>query len=850
MFDSLFATAGKFFASKISPSLGSIGSYAGKLIGKFIDHDANEPDEYWHYAKMLDNLYINSCAGGRTIPIVFGRAKVIGEVIWALPLREEEICDEESRYVSYQYYATFAMGICKGEIDGIERVWAGNNLIDLKDYEYNIYYGSEHQQPDEVCLEDSPNAPAYKGLAYIVFKDLPLKDFSNRLPIFSFEVINNSGYPNRLENKIKSLVMIPGCGEFVYDTKLQSKDYGDFQEYINKNNSADADALDSLNQTGKIFKNLEWISVVVAWFGTSLDLASCKILPAVEYQGNYNTTEEWRVAEYSRSSAYLIGRDKSNMSPRYGGTINDASLVRYLEEMKDRGYKIMLYPLFMIDLPDKPWRGHLTGKAIDVHNFFSKENGGYNKFIQHYANLTKGYIDAFSIGSELIGLTKIRDFNSNKFPAVEALVELAKKTKAILGNDIKVTYAADWSEYHHTEGGHYNLDLLWACKSIDFIGIDAYFPLTDTVYSNISEQEIKDGWCSGEGYQYYKDGKIKKALDAKYAWKNIQYWWENYHYDSLGNKTPWVPKSKKIWFTEFGFPSVDKAPNQPNVFFDPICMDSNFPKHSSAQTDFIIQRRAIRASLDFWQGSDFLENMFLWCYDARPTPAWPHHNIWKDSMLWEKGHWFKANCGMLSAIIEEICALCDIKDVDTSMLEERDIEGFIIESNMSGKDAIELLRLCYIFEISAKSDYISFFHSKKQEGDIYYSSLSSDVSIREGYKKLHKASLIYMDMEKELRKNYVLSSVDYEDTYQKNRSIKMPIVTYSSNAKMIANDMVNAQQEVIGSVIFNIPSSNNEIEIGKLYNLHLKNEVLVIRIAAINGMSIKTNIFGFIIHRC
>lgn len=43
---------------------------------------------------------------------------------------------------------------------------------------------------------------------------------------------------------------------------------------------------------------------------------------------------------------------------------------------------------------------------------------------------------------------------------------------------------------------------------------------------------------------------------------------------------------KKIWFTEFGFPSIDKASNQPNVFFDPKCTDGGAPKYSSAGTDF------------------------------------------------------------------------------------------------------------------------------------------------------------------------------------------------------------------------------------------------------------------------
>jgi len=99
-------------------------------------------------------------------------------------------------------------------------------------------------------------------------------------------------------------------------------------------------------------------------------------------------------------------------------------------------------------------------------NFFNRENG-YKNFILHYANLVKGKIDAFVIGSELIGLTTIK--NSEEFPVVKELVDLAQKVKSILGPGVIVTYAADWSEYHHCEGGWYHLDELWACEAIDVV---------------------------------------------------------------------------------------------------------------------------------------------------------------------------------------------------------------------------------------------------------------------------------------------------------------------------------------------------------------------------------------------
>src|SRR5690606_22059722 len=98
----------------------------------------------------------------------------------------------------------------------------------------------------------------------------------------------------------------------------------------------------------------------------------------------------------------------------------------------------------------------------------------------------------------MIGLTKVRNTSTNAFPAVDALVSLAANVKTIMGSGTAITYAADWSEYHHTDGGWFNLDPLWASPNIDMVGIDAYFPLTDSAQNSAyDKQEIVDGWTSG-----------------------------------------------------------------------------------------------------------------------------------------------------------------------------------------------------------------------------------------------------------------------------------------------------------------------------------------------------------------
>ena len=154
--------------------------------------------------------------------------------------------------------------------------------------------------------------------------------------------------------------------------------------------------------------------------------------------------------------------------------------------------------------PDcKPWRGRITANnKTEIDQWFTGIEG-YNRFITHYANLTKGYVDAFIIGSEMVGLTSFSD-RAGAFPAVSNFVKLAGIVKSIVGARCLVSYAADWSEYHHTSRGWFNLDELFACRDIDFVGIDSYFPLTEDLPANsITEELIKKGWESGEGWDYY-----------------------------------------------------------------------------------------------------------------------------------------------------------------------------------------------------------------------------------------------------------------------------------------------------------------------------------------------------------
>nr|WP_244271845.1 glycoside hydrolase/phage tail family protein [Pseudovibrio denitrificans] len=304
-------------------------------------------------------------------------------------------------------------------------------------------------------------------------------------------------------------------------------------------------------------------------------------------------------------------------------------------------------------------------------------------------------MEAFLIGSELRGLTQCWA-GGGSFPFVGHLQALAAEVRQIIGTETKLSYAADWSEYagYSPQSGdlRFPTDPLWGHEDIDFVGIDNYLPLTDlreedSTQSSYDLSELRAGVASGEYYDWYyasdedRTSKTRSPItDGAHnkPWvfrqKDLKNWWQNQHFERVGNSeqttpTPWTPQSKPIWFTELGFPAVDKGTNQPNVFVDPKSAESALPHFSNGQQDDLVQRRALEASLSYW-GKDHpdwpqgdnptsslyagnmveADNIFLWTWDARPYPEFPTYaDIWADGQNWQLGHWLTGRLGTLSA---------------------------------------------------------------------------------------------------------------------------------------------------------------------------------------------------------
>jgi hypothetical protein len=723
-------TVGTAFAGPLG---GAFAGQLGTLVGNAAAGGRTNRREV--EGARLEDLAVQTSTYGRVIANVYGTMRIAGNVIWARPIIEKVTTTTTTTSTgkggggsaksttterTYSYFATVAVAICEGEIDSISRIWADADLLSLGKYTIRIYRGTESQLPDSgiESYYGVGKTPAYRGIAYVVFEQFPLAEYGNRIPNFTFEVTrtvkNAEILAESAEQMVTSLMLIPGSGEVVYDPVVQAKVVGEEvggqwvqignRVTMNMHNVTGAAnvnlALDHMQET---FPNLEWVGVVVNWFGSSLDAGDCVVEPCVEFS---NTTrllpDEWAVAGKTRATARVIGYEDGG--PRYGGTPSDAGVVRLVEELRARGLKIFFYPMLLIDLEGKPWRGQLTGTPAQAASFFTRSDG-YNAFILHYANLVDGLVDAFAIGTEMKALTNVMD-GPGVFPAVSELVTLAASVKGILGSSVKVTYAADWSEYHHSDNGWHHLDPLWASPNIDMVGIDAYFPLSDAPQTGYDKEALKQGWVSGEGYDwYYSDPErtIQAPLSPAYAWKDIAWWWNNAHVNPDSSTTAWVPGSKKIWFTEYGFASVDGTTNEPNRFVDPTSGLGGYPRFSKRKVDFRIQRLAIEATEEQWAGSGMVEEKFLWTWDARPFPQWPDYtDIWSDGGNWVTGHWVQGKLGQsaLAAIVKELVARGGVPEsqVDTSRL-SGDVIGFVLKDRKTVRAALEELMAAFPFDL-------------------------------------------------------------------------------------------------------------------------------------------------------
>lgn len=712
-------TAGAVIGGIFGGPAGAIlGRALGAVAGATIDQSVLAPSGSDRVGPRVSSLGGISSTEGAPLARVYGRARVGGQIIWATRFEESSTTvrsgssgskggGRSSNTTTFSYYANFAVAVCEGPIAEVRRIWADGKEIDQTKFTIRIYRGVETQEPDAliVAKEGSGNVPAYRGTAYVVFERMPLVDFGNRVPQLTFEVVRPVG---GLASMVRAIDLIPGASEFAYSPSslTQVKSFG-LSSSENRHQLVRAsDWTASLDALQALCPNLESVALIVSWFGDDLRAGQCTIAPRVENESKFIQNTSWSVAGLDRLDARVVS--SSGGRPAYGGTPSDQSVVDAIIDLKARGLSVVFYPFIMMDIPAGnervdpwtgassqpafPWRGRITcspapgvsgsvdsssAAATQIQNFFGSVSPAatewsFRRFIFHCANLCNqaGGVDAFLVGSELASLTRVRSA-SGFYPAATALAQLAADCKAILGAGTKMSYAADWTEYgaHVLNGGNeirFPLDAVWSSSSVDFVGIDAYWPLSDwrdgfdhldreasrSVYERSYLQSRMTG---GEAFDwYYADASARETQnrapisDDAYGkpWifrpKDLAGWWSHPHVERAGGvelagTTAWTPASKPIWLIETGCPAVDRGGNAPNVFPDAKSSEGGLPHFSRGFRDDLIQSRVLEAFLahfdpalrGYVEGANPVSSLYggrmvdvsrihLWAWDARP----------------------------------------------------------------------------------------------------------------------------------------------------------------------------------------------------------------------------------------
>ncbi|WP_034041620.1 glycoside hydrolase family 113 [Wocania ichthyoenteri] len=272
----------------------------------------------------------------------------------------------------------------------------------------------------------------------------------------------------------------------------------------------------------------------ISFVASSDKINESHVKPVVNVNANYAAIMPFGFIKNSEHPEIIHNTDRQ----WFGET--RAGAKQYIEVLREQHIKIMIKPQIWI------WHGEFTGylEMKSEANWKILEES-YSKFILEYAQLAQeAQAEIFCIGTELEKFIESRpDYWSN------LIIEIKKTYKG------KLTYAANWDEFKRTP--------FWG--DLDFIGVDAYFPISDSKTPTIAE--AKEGW------------KAHKPV-----------------INEVSNTF-----NKPILFTEFGYRSVDYSGREPWK-----------SDRSMNQVNLEAQTNTTKALFDTFWNEDWFAGGFIW----------------------------------------------------------------------------------------------------------------------------------------------------------------------------------------------------------------------------------------------
>lgn len=287
-----------------------LGFLAGSILGSLIFGGSSKG------GPKLKDLHVTGSTYGAAIPWLWGTCRMGGNIIWTYLLKQHaHHAGGKGGPATYTYSWTGAVGLCAtdqtGPIQKILKIWAdtklvydatgqsgitknipgsgggkgggghgdGNAVVNggvanayNKLGRFRVYTGTQDQMPDPAYenLVGADQATANRGMAYIVFDDVDLENYGNRVPNWTFEVAGNNDEQPLSQNAFKfnfdtSVVGPPDSAGMAIDT-FRQRAY-----FFNINGSGGATGIHAMDlKTG----NSVMTSTVARTFSSSISTST------------------------------------------------------------------------------------------------------------------------------------------------------------------------------------------------------------------------------------------------------------------------------------------------------------------------------------------------------------------------------------------------------------------------------------------------------------------------------------------------------------------------------------------------------------------------------------------------
>jgi hypothetical protein len=236
---------------------------------------------------------------------------------------------------------------------------------------------------------------------------------------------------------------------------------------------------------------------------------------------------------------FLSDPAASVLAPDPVRTPSDAALMHAMSSARQQGMAVTMKP--QVGIRSGGWIGaaHPADGAAFWH--------GYRAMLLHYADLAqRGGASTLVIGTEM------RTMSSDDARWRRLIADARSQFHGAL------TYAANYDEFLSVP--------FW--DALDYIGIDAYFPLTDESHPSPTEAELAAAWSS-RGYL--------RAIEG------------------LSRRT-----GKKVLFTELGYRSVHASAVHPSAWNEPGAIDPQAQANAYEAFYEAVARRPWMAGAYWW----------------------------------------------------------------------------------------------------------------------------------------------------------------------------------------------------------------------------------------------------------